>query len=158
MNNHHPRRRRLIKTGLQFRLIGAFGSVVLLALFCQFLLVTYFLGREAAQIEGVGGQLAELIPGVAMKVLGLSLLVILPAFFGLGVMITFRIAGPVYRFEQYLHSVASGNQLGPCRIREKDELHSLCAAINLATEAQRHAVRGGETAVPAIPAAERRSA
>ena len=43
-----------------------------------------------------------------------------------------RIAGPVYRFQQHLGAVARGEDVGPCRIRTGDELHSLCETINAA--------------------------
>ena len=146
MNQRHPRRIKLIKTGLQFRLIGAFGAVVVLALFCQFLLLSFFLGRAAAGIEGVGGELAEAIPGVALVVLGLSLLVILPPFIALGVLLTHRIAGPVYRFEQHLKSIEMGEDIGPCRLRKGDELKPLCESINRAVDAMRARAAGAETA------------
>jgi len=51
-----------------------------------------------------------------------------------GILLTFRLAGPIYRFEQYLRSVARGEQIGPCKIRKGDELQFLCDAINDATE------------------------
>ena len=128
------RRRKLIKAGLQFRLIGAFGGLVALALLLEFLVLSWFVARAAGDLEGAGGQLAAQVPGMMLSVLGVSLLLLLPPFVIFGTLITFRVAGPVYRFETYLRQVAEGTQRGPCRIRDADELQSLCDAINLATE------------------------
>ncbi len=130
----HSRTKRLIQVGLQLRLIGAFGGLVALALLLQFLVMGWFMSRAVGEIEGAGGQLATQVPGMLLSVLGVSLALLLPPFIILGTLITFRIAGPVYRFEKYLRDVAAGTQLGPCKIRDNDELHSLCEAINLATE------------------------
>ena len=65
-------------------------------------------------------------------------------------LVTFRIAGPIYRFEQYLAGIAEGRQLGPCRIREGDELVELCARINEATAP----LRRGQLARPGEPEGE----
>jgi hypothetical protein len=59
-----------------------------------------------------------------------------------GVLSTFRIAGPIYRFEQYLRQVVKGEAEGPCRIRDGDELWDLCDLINQATAPLR--MRHGE--------------
>lgn len=51
---------------------------------------------------------------------------------GVGILVTFRIAGPLYRFETHLNQIAAGEDPGECYIRKSDELHSMCAAINAA--------------------------
>jgi signal peptidase II len=55
---------------------------------------------------------------------------LLPLTIAVGILVTFRIAGPVYRFEQYLKSVLRGELTGPCRIRKGDEFHELCELLN----------------------------
>lgn len=69
-----------------------------------------------------------------LETFGLSLAILVPVTFVFGILLTFRVAGPIYRFEQYLRSVAKGEQIGPCKIRQGDELQPLCDAINEATE------------------------
>lgn len=154
-----PRRRKLIKPGLQLSLVGAFGGVAILAMLLQFLLMGFLLIRAAASLDGGGGELASQVPPALLSVLGLSLLVLAPLFVGIGVLLTFRVAGPVWRFEQFLAAVARGEQEEPCRIRAKDELQSLCEAINLATEPLRRAAaaRGQRRAGEEAPG-ERRAA
>lgn len=143
-----PRRRKLIKPGLQLSLVGAFGGVAILAILLQFLLMGFLLIRAASALEGGGGELASRVPPVLLTVLGLSLLVLAPLFVGIGVLLTFRVAGPIWRFEQFLGAVARGEQTEPCRIRASDKLQSLCEAINLATEPlrQQAAARGERAA------------
>ena len=150
------RRRKLIKARLQLRLVGAFAGLAALAMLLQFLVLGYLMTTAAAEIEGGGGELAAAVPGALLVVLGFSALILLPCFVGLGVIFTFRIAGPVHRFEQFLDNVAAGQQIGPCRIRDADDLHSLCEAINRATEPLRR--RTSEDEPMTVDASDRLSA
>lgn len=133
-NSNQKRRKRLIKPDFQLKLIGSFGGVAVLAMLLQFLMLGYFLPESVSELEN-GGQLASQVPGSLIKVLGLSLVLLTPVFLMIGVALTFRIAGPIYRFEQHLAALARGEKLGPCKIRQGDHFQSLCDAINLATEA-----------------------
>lgn len=143
------RSRKLIQPGLQLRLIASFVGLAAFALCGQFLLLGYRLTDATASMDGAGGQLAAEIPRVMLEVLTFSLLILLPVIFAFGVLLTFRIAGPVYRFEQYLQGLAAGEELGPCRIREGDELQNLCEAINAATAPLQ---RTGDAPADAAPA------
>lgn len=129
----YKRRTKLIHPKLQLTLIGTFGGIALLAMLMQFLLLGYFLTKSVSQLDN-GGQLAAQVPGALMTVLGISLLVLTPVFLVIGIMLTFRFAGPVYRFEQFLMALSRGEAKAPCKIREGDHLQSLCDAINVATE------------------------
>ena len=139
----YPRRTKLINPRFQVKLIGSFVGLAGLALLMQFLLLGYRLTSQASLLDG-SGELAMQVPGLLLRVLVFSVLVLLPLIFAFGVLLTFRIAGPVYRFEEYLSSVARGEQVGPCRIRKGDELQSLCNAINAATESLRRPEVGEE--------------
>ena len=57
----------------------------------------------------------------------------LPLTFLVGVLTTFRIAGPVYRFEQFLAAVRRGERPSDFHLRKGDELTDLAALINEAT-------------------------
>ena len=67
-------------------------------------------------------------------ILGLSFGLLLPFTFAIGVLITFRVAGPVHRFYVYLAQVIRSEEVGPCRLRKGDDLQELCELINKATE------------------------
>lgn len=126
------RRKKLINRDIQVKLVASFGGVALLAMLIQFLIVGYTLTEAVSTLEN-GGQLASQVPGALVSSLVISLIVLTPIFMMVGVMLTFRYAGPLYRFEQYLLSLSKGESLGPCKIRKGDQLQSLCTAINLAT-------------------------
>lgn len=134
----YKRRIKLIKPSLQLKLVGTFVGLTALTLLLQYLLITAHLTDAATRMPDGGIYLISLMPEMLTKVLLLSFLVVLPLIFCVGVLTTFRIAGPVYRFEQYLGSVARGEEVGPCRLRKGDELWDLCDKINEATAVIRH--------------------
>jgi len=134
----YKRRIKLIKPSLQLKLVGTFVGMTALTLLLQYLLISAHLTDAATRMPDGGSYLMSMLPEMMTKVLLLSFLVVLPMMFCVGVLTTFRIAGPVYRFEQYLASVARGEEVGPCRLRKGDELWDLCDRINEATAALRH--------------------
>jgi signal transduction histidine kinase len=77
--------------------------------------------------------LMDAIPEVLIQSLLLTFCVVLPLIFLVGVLLTFRIAGPVYRFETYLSQILRGENPGECRLRKGDELNELCGLINQVT-------------------------
>ena len=70
--------------------------------------------------------------------------VLLPLMLVVGVLVTHRVAGPIYRFEQHLGAIARGEDPGVCRIRKTDELHDLCRIINEAVDAMKTQADGSE--------------
>ena len=130
----YKRRIKLIKPRLQVRLIGAFTAVAVIALLLQYLLVAQHLTWTAARLPMGGEYLMDEIPRILMQVLGISFAVLFPLAFAIGVIATFRVAGPVYRFEKYMGELAEGGDPGICRLRSGDELQELCDLINEARE------------------------
>ena len=64
---------------------------------------------------------------------------VLSTALSVGVLFTFRIAGPVYRFEQFLSAVVRGERPRDFRLRKGDQLTELAALINDATRPLREA-------------------
>jgi hypothetical protein len=133
----YPRRRKLPMPRLQLRMIGAFTGLTALALVLEFVLMAGRLSKLAARLPSGGEYLVDALPSLMLGVGGLSLLVLLPLTVALGVTITFRWAGPLYRIHVYLSEVAEGRANGPCRIRDEDELQELCVLVNSALAAER---------------------
>ena len=127
------RRQKLILPSLQLRLVGAFVGLAGLALLLQFLLLGQRITSYIARIDGETGALNDEMPVVLLQVLAFSTLLLLPIIFTLGILMTFKLAGPLYRFEQYFKALAAGEKTGPCKIREGDQLQDLCTLINEAT-------------------------
>ncbi|MCP3919998.1 MAG: hypothetical protein GY711_31095 [bacterium] len=156
------RRTKLIQPALQLRLIGAFAGLTLLALLAQFLVLGAVLGETANALPNGGTDLAGEIPTILGRALLISLGLVLPALFLIGVRATFKIAGPLYRFERHLTEVSEGQQPGPCRLREKDQLKGLCELINtaLVSEYERGVAeaKGGQVETPEAESGERSEA
>ncbi len=158
MSPHVKRRRRIIPGSFQMRLLWTFLGMSALSLFAQSLLIQYYVSQFANAMPSGGDHLMDALPGMALKIVVISFAILLPATFLLGVAATFRIAGPVYRFETYLEQVTKGEATGPCRIRKEDHLQRLCELINSALETAR---REGSASVEGSPddqADERRAA
>lgn len=130
----YQRRKKLIQPRLQIRLILAFLGVALLALMLQFILFASTIATLAADLPQEGEILIERIPGYTVAVLFISVGVLLPLIFFVGILTTFRIAGPLYRFEQHLKAIARGEDPGVCRIRKGDELQDFCRTFNAALD------------------------
>jgi len=128
------RSRTLIKRGIQLRMAGLFAGLSFVCLLTQWLLFSSMLANSAHKMPVGGEYLLDLVPSLLYRALLFSLLIALPLTLVVGVQATFRITGPIYRFESYLKQVIRGTQLGPCKIRQGDALPELCELINQATE------------------------
>jgi len=125
-----PRKIRLIKPRLQTKIILNFVCLALVASLAQVIIVSNSLLNIAPEMNEGAAVLRERMPHIMANALTWSLGLLVPFMTGLGVVLTFRVAGPTYRFEQFMKSIARGEDPGVCRIRERDELHELCDAIN----------------------------
>lgn len=153
MRKHEHRRDRLVRPRLQLRLILAFLAVAMIALLLQFVLFASVLTTAASDLPQDGQILLERTTGLSLTIFVISMGVLLPLCFFVGVLVTFRVAGPIYRFEKHLESIARGLDPGPCRIRKGDDLQDFCATFNAAITRMRE--RGAfreepEVRVPAV--------
>jgi hypothetical protein len=144
----HPRRIKLIKPLLQLKFVGIFAGVSALGFLLQSLHVGLRLSELAASLPEGGNYLMAVMPELPIEILLVSFGMLLPLTIAVGILVTFRIAGPVYRFETYLKSVIRGEEVGPCRIRKGDEFQELCELINEVTAAQRERVAGSQAGSP----------
>ena len=136
----HPRRIKLIKPLLQLKFVGVFAGVSALGFLLQSLHVGLRLSELAASLPEGGAYLMAVMPELPIEILLVSFGMLLPLTIAVGILVTFRIAGPVYRFETYLKAVLRGDETGLCRIRKGDEFQELCELINEATAAQRERI------------------
>jgi hypothetical protein len=128
------RNQKLIKRDIQVRLGLIFAGVSTLCLLIQWLLLSSLLANAAHKMPVGGDYLLDLVPTLLTQTLLLSAAIALPLTLVAGIYATFRITGPIHRFETYLREVIRGTQLGPCKIRQGDALLELCELINDATE------------------------
>ena len=137
MHEQQTRTKKLVETRLQVKLTSYFACLVLAALLFQFVLFASAMAGSAAQLSEVSSTLYEEFRSSLFRSLAYSIAVVLPLTMGVGVLVTFRIAGPVYRFSQFLKSIAAGERPADCVLRKGDELQELCTLLNRATAPQR---------------------
>ena len=127
------RRKKLIKPELQLKIVL---TLLLTAGLCT-LVQTVMLSRSLSAIPGFSStasdELMVHLPGILIRNLAVTLAILIPLVLTIGTLVTFRIAGPVYRFEKFFENLIAGEQVDPCRLRERDELHELCSLVNEAT-------------------------
>ncbi len=131
------RRITLIQPRLQLRLVGTFAGMCALGLLAQSLVLGAQLTSVARELPSGGVRLGQALPGILVQGLALSFALLVPALLVIGIRATFRIAGPLYRFEQHLQAVARGEWPEPCPIREADDLQDFCKSLNAALESAR---------------------
>ena len=127
------RTRKLINKGLQRKLIAVFVGV---ATYCS-LFQVYLLNRSLVQLADrvdAGPEFLEGLSTMLQDNLAITLCVLVPTMWGFGVIVTHRIAGPLYRLEQHLAEIAAGEDPGPCTLRKFDELRELCETMNAAVD------------------------
>jgi hypothetical protein len=74
-------------------------------------------------------QLNGLLFGVFLTSFGM----VLPTLFVIGLIMTHRIAGPIYRFEVFFNKILGGERPKDITLRQGDELQEFCQLINRAT-------------------------
>ncbi len=139
----YKRRIKLIKPRFQNQLTMVFLGLSALGLVIQFMLFQSTMGELAAGLPSDGAYLMNEMNSTALRVLAISLLVILPVTYVIGVLTTFRIAGPLHRIEMHLDAIKQDGYTGPCRIRSGDKLQEFAEKLNEATLslAQREALQ-----------------
>jgi len=124
------RKQKLIKTSLQLRLTLVFLTLAFIAALFQVILLNRSILSMSARMPSDGDILLTQLPEVLGHNLLMTVLVLVPVMIGVGILVTHRVAGPVYRFEQYLGQIARGEDVGPCVLRDGDELQELCDKLN----------------------------
>ncbi|MAB79287.1 MAG: hypothetical protein CMJ89_08030 [Planctomycetes bacterium] len=132
-NPRERRRVKLIKPRFQLKLVGVFVGLSALGFMLQAMHVGLRLSELAASLPVGGTHLMAVIPDLPLEILTVSFGMLLPFIVAVGILVTFRIAGPVHRFEKFLRSVLDGEETGPCRLRKGDEFGDLCELINEVT-------------------------
>ncbi len=139
------RRSKLIEPRLQWRFGITFLTCAALAMLVQSISVSFLLMRIADELPDDGIELKARVLDVLGGSMLVTLLVLTPVMLGVGILSSFKVVGPLYRFRVYLTKLADGERPPPCRIRADDELQDLCELLNRATAP----LRDGALARPA---------
>jgi hypothetical protein len=127
------RKKKLINPRLQLRLVAIFLCAAGLAVQVEAILVALTLTRLAGGLPNDGSELMEQVPEFVRTNLLLTFLLLTPLMLGVGIVATFKIAGPLHRFDLFLRAVRDGHQVEPCQIRKGDELQEMCTLLNEVT-------------------------
>lgn len=133
----HRRTRKLVLPTLQLRLVVLLTVMVTAALLLQSFLIVNGFQRELARLRESGEDVLGALPTVMREALVFALGMLVPVVFGMGILLTFRIAGPAFRMERWLRAIARGEEPERIRLRAGDHLGSLCDALNEAVDALR---------------------
>src|SRR5688572_12746610 len=116
------RNKKLINSSLQLKMIAVFMSIAATTSLFQVVLLNSALTKLAKDMPEAGDTLLRELPRIMLSNVGLTVAVLVPLMFAIGLLITHRIAGPAHRMLIYCKAVARGEATGPCRIRKDDEL------------------------------------
>jgi type II secretory pathway pseudopilin PulG len=146
----YRRKKKLIKPALQLYFARTFLACTVLILSVSLSLTFFVLAYIAADLPNDGGIVLSLLPKTMAACALISILLFSPVLLWVGVLVTFKVAGPLYRFEVFLRQVMKGEHPEPCRIRKEDKLQDFCALLNEVTQPLREAVpaQSNETQPP----------
>ena len=128
------RKKKLINKSLQLKMIGIFTAIGCTCALFQVILVNSGLLRIAKSAPSGGDEILREARGMMLENVAWTLGSMIPLMTCIGLVLTHRIAGPAYRMTQHCKAIAAGEPVTKCSIREHDELHELCAALNAAID------------------------
>lgn len=133
----------LIKTRFQLKYTG----LILLFMLIIAVLSGYTVYQTAWRL--MGEKLSNVYPQgrlvVIMRTINLTLLyriaLLAPVVAVISILLSHRIAGPLYRIERFLRSVARGDFSERLRLRKRDELKDLAESINVMVDDLKNKVK-----------------
>jgi len=141
-NNMNPKfkRTQYLVSG---RFQGKFVGLILLLTFLTAALCSYVVyytsmisfGEKLANIYPQG-RLVSVINIINMRIV-ITMLLVTPLVALIGIYLSHKIAGPIFRMERFMSDMASGNLTGKLVLREGDELLTLADGINRLTESMK---------------------
>lgn len=137
------RRQYLVSAKFQLKYTG----LILLLMFATAALSSYVVYYTSMLLMGekLGnvypqGQLVHIIKTVNFRLL-ISLLFVTPLVVMIGIYLSHKIAGPIFRMERFLKDMAGGNFSSRIVLRKGDELTGLAGGINKVCESMCMSVR-----------------
>ena len=126
----YKRKKKLIKPKFQLKVAGACLGIALMAVLTMMILLNEAILDFADKGWVDSAALQNEWMSVLLTKLGIALVIFAPMTLALGIILMHRVAGPIYRFEQFLAAVARGEHERECKIRDGDELVEMCDLLN----------------------------
>lgn len=138
----YKRKQYLVSKRFQLKYVG----LILLLMFMTAALCAYvvyytgmlFMSEKLANVYPQG-RFVHIVSIVNFRIF-LSVILISPMVALVGIFLSHRISGPVYRLERVLEEIASGDLTPHITLRKKDELANLANGINSVTEGLRKTI------------------
>ncbi len=128
--SNFKRKKKLINKSLQLKMVAVFGIVGCTCALFQVVLVNFSLLEIARNATSGGDEILKAARGMMLENVLWTFFAMLPLMTCVGIIVTHRVAGPAYRMTEHCKSIAAGGEIGPCKIRDGDELQEMCAALN----------------------------
>lgn len=128
------RTKKLIKRSLQLKMVAVFVGMACISGCFQVILVNRSVIELMSTAEGGQLSLVDQLPGVLAENLLWTIALLVPLMGYVGLVVTQRVAGPIYVFERYLDRLLAGERMGPCRLRKADELKDLAERLTRVAE------------------------
>jgi hypothetical protein len=127
------RTKKLIEPRLQLSFAILFAGLSGLGIIVQLLVLHSSMSKLAALLPNDRLLVMTQVPRLLSESLFLTFALLFPLTILVGILMTFRIVGPLYRFRVFLSEVIAGKRPADCVIRKGDELQDFCQMLNLAT-------------------------
>ncbi|TDJ79807.1 MAG: hypothetical protein E2O39_00350 [Planctomycetota bacterium] len=134
------RKTKLIKPWLQIQIGLGCLAIAAIVVVVQGVNLSHSLMRVAGDLPSEGALVLTRMSGIITSNILFTLALLTPLLIAVGVLLTFRIAGPLHRIETYLEAVLAGKEKRPCSLRTGDSLQELCSLVNLVSAPMREAV------------------
>ena len=138
------RKKRLIEPRLQLLFGALFTCTAILAILVQAIVLSYLLTKVARELPNDGLLLHRQHAGIVSTAMMATFLLLTPLTLAVGVVTTFRIVGPLYRFRVFLREDAALWYHVP-NVGYRPLVHCLFVIIGQQAERQHECCNPGET-------------
>ena len=148
----YKRTQYLTATKFQLKYVGMILLLVsLTAIMCSYVIYYTMMLTMGDKLANVypQGRLMSIVNMVNLRIL-LSMLLVAPIVVMIGIYTSHKIAGPIYRIEKFLGSVADGDLSIPLTLRKNDELVNLANGINSVIDSIKITVKREKSAIDNI--------
>ena len=133
------RKTYLVSKRFQLKYVGQILLLMFLtAALCSYVIyytTMMMMGEKLANVYPQG-RLISIVKLVNLRIF-VSILLVSPLVVMIGIFLSHRIAGPIFRIERFLENMAAGDFSARLVLRQKDELKSLAEGINGVNESIR---------------------
>ncbi len=146
----YRRKQYLVAKKFQLKYVGLILLLVsLTAIMCSYVIYCTMMLTMGDKLANVypQGRLMAIVNMVNLRILLTMLLVVAPLVVIIGIYASHKIAGPIYRIEKFLGSMADGDLSLPLTLRRNDELLSLASGINRVIDSVKATVKKEKAAI-----------